>query len=370
MSSIFGNNLKISVFGQSHSKAIGCVIDGLPAGISISLSRLYSYMARRAPGNSAYSTPRKESDTPQILSGVLPCPEDEDIVITCGAPLCIMIANSDTRSSDYSSFLDTPRPGHADYTASVAYGAFQDHRGGGHFSGRLTAPLCAAGGICLQYLELKGIRIGAHISSVGDIEDERFDPVNVTARELDRLHENAFPVIDRAKGEQMQALIALCKADGDSIGGCVECVAIGVPVGLGAPMCDGVENRLAKNLFAIPAVKGVEFGAGFDLCRQRGSSANDPYCVKDGNVRTLTNNCGGILGGITNGMPVYFRCAIKPTPTVMKEQSSVSLSAMEEKAVSGAGRHDPCILPRAVPVVEAVCAITLTDMLFDHPMHI
>ena len=370
MSSIIGKNLKISVFGQSHSRGIGCVIDGLPAGIEIKLSELLAFMQRRAPGQNSYSTPRREADLPEFLSGVLVHKEDPDILITCGAPLCAVIYNGDARSSNYSQFSDIPRPSHADYAAEIAYGGFQDVRGGGHFSGRLTAPLCIAGGICLQYLKKRGVSVGAHIRSLGGIEDLAFDPVTVSEEDIDALHANAFPVIDPVRGELMKRLIEECRAEGDSIGGTVECAVSGYPAGIGAPMFDGVENRLAAAMFGIPAVKGIEFGAGFGVSRLKGSENNDPFTVKDGEVRTLTNNSGGILGGITSGMPVCFTLAVKPTPTVMKEQTSVSLSQKTEVALRGVGRHDPCILPRAVPVVEAVSAIVLTDMLFDKPSHI
>lgn len=372
MSSIFGKNLKIAVFGQSHSRAIGCVIDTLPAGIKIDISRLNAFMARRAPGNKSYSTSRKEADLPEFLSGVLPAKDDSNALVTCGAPLCAVIFNSDARSADYSDIFDIPRPGHADFTANVAYGSFQDVRGGGHFSGRLTAPVCIAGGICKQYLEDRGIFIGAHISRIGDLIDCPFDVdgVEIDRARLEAAAKGPFPTLDEDCGKKMISLIESCRANKDSVGGCIECAVIGLEAGVGAPMCDGLENRLSASLFAIPAVKGVEFGKGFEVCGLYGSQNNDPYCIKDGKITAKTNNAGGILGGISNGMPIIFKCAFKPTPTIMQPQQSVSLSQKKETTLLPKGRHDPCILPRAVPVVEAVTAITLTDMLLEFPKHI
>ncbi len=369
MSSIFGKNIKIAIFGQSHSRAVGCVIDTLPAGIKINIPDLHAFMARRAPGGRSYTTSRKEADLPEFLCGVLPA-EDENTLVTCGAPLCAVIYNSDTRSSDYSNISDIPRPGHADYTAHVAYGGFQDVRGGGHFSGRLTAPLCIAGGICRQFLASRGIYIGAHIASVGDICDAPFDPLKVSISDLEKIQNAPFPTLDKEKGEEMIALIQKRRAEGDSVGGTIECAVLGMPAGKGAPMCDGLENLLSKNLFAIPAVKGVEFGRGFGSAALCGSENNDLFYSDGDRIMTRTNNSGGILGGISNGMPLYFKCAFKPTPTLMREQDSVSLSKMENTRLSVSGRHDPCILPRAVPVVEAVAAITLTDVLLEFPKYI
>ncbi len=370
MSSIFGNNIKVSVFGQSHSRAIGCVIDSLPAGINISLSKLQSFMERRAPGRNQYSTPRKEGDVPEFVSGVLPKKDDHDTVVTCGAPICALIYNSDTRSSDYDAFYDIPRPSHADYSANLAYGGYQDVRGGGHFSGRLTAPLCIAGGICIQYLESIGIFTGAHIASVGEINDTLFDPVNVSKTQLEAVKNVDFPTLDFGSAELMKALIESCKKEGDSIGGTVECAVIGLPAGLGAPMFDTVEGMLAKALFAVPAVKGVEFGSGFAGSRQKGTQSNDPFAYENTRVITLQNNSGGIQGGITNGMPIIFRTAFKATPTIAREQASISFKSGENTILCASGRHDPCIVQRAVPVVEAVTALTLCDIIFQHKKHI
>lgn len=358
MSSIYDGNLRISIFGQSHSGGIGCVIDGLPAGEKIDPDALQSFLARRAPGGNAWSTPRREADAPEILSGLV----DGN---TCGAPLCAVIRNTNTRSQDYALLQDIPRPGHADYTAHIRYGGYQDVAGGGHFSGRLTAPLCIAGGICRQLLEKRGIFIGAHLASVGSAHDAAYDPVNLNAETLAAAAAKTFPVLDDAAGEEMQAQIRAAKQDGDSIGGVIECAAVGVPAGLGDPMFDGMENRIARIVFAIPAVKGVEFGAGFGVARMRGSENNDPYYMEGGSVRTRTNNAGGILGGITSGMPVIFRAAIKPTPSIAREQQSVSLSRKEDAVLAVRGRHDPCIAPRAVPVMEAALAIAITDALLQ-----
>jgi chorismate synthase len=282
---------------------------------------------------------------------------------TCGAPLAAVIENTDTRSGDYAALRDVPRPGHADYPAQVKYGGWQDVAGGGHFSGRLTAPLCIAGGICLQLLRRRGVDIAAHIASVGDIEDEPFDPMGPDAGVLTALRERAFPVLDEARGAVMGECIRACAAEGDSVGGVVECVAIGLPAGIGGPLFGGLESRLSAALFAIPAVKGVEFGAGFGAARLRGSENNDPYAVRGGAVVTGSNHAGGILGGISTGMPLVLRAAFKPTPSIARPQRSVRLSTMEETELTVTGRHDPCIVPRAVPVVEAVTAIVLLDAL-------
>lgn len=360
MSSYLGKNLHVSVFGQSHSAAIGVSVDGLPAGEKIDLEELQAFLSRRAPGRDATATPRKEADAPRILCGLV-----EDI--TCGAPLAAVIENTNTRSKDYAKLKDVPRPGHADYTAQVRYGGFQDVRGGGHFSGRLTAPLCIAGGIAIQILKRRGIDIAAHIRSVGDAEDRPFDPMGERAETLETLRKAAFPVLSLEAGEKMRAVIMAAKAEGDSVGGVVECIVTGLPAGLGDPMFGGMEGRLAAALFGVPAVKGVEFGAGFDVARMRGSGNNDPFEIKDSKVVSKTNNAGGILGGITTGMPLVFRMAFKPTPSISREQDSISLSRGEGEKLAVEGRHDPCIVPRAVPVAEAAAALVLLDVLLDSP---
>jgi len=325
MSSQYGKKIKISIFGQSHSPAIGVNIDGLPAGIKIDTDELRAFLKRRAPGQSDISTARKEDDAPEILSGLAGG-------ITCGAPLAIIIRNEDARSADYRELRDIPRPSHADYAAHIKYGGHQDVAGGGHFSGRLTAPLCAAGGICLQILRSLGIYVGAHILRIGGANDDPFDPVDVSAGDFDVIQRNPLPVLRREAGEAMRLRIMEAREKSDSVGGVIECAAIGLPAGLGDPMFDGIENRIAGIVFGIPGAKGIEFGSGFTGAECRGSENNDSFYMDGKNVKTRTNNSGGILGGITNGMPVLFRVAFKPTPSIGKEQNSVSL-LREENAV-------------------------------------
>nr|WP_325195897.1 chorismate synthase [uncultured Oscillibacter sp.] len=357
MSSEFGKQLRVSVFGQSHGKAIGVNIDGLPAGEAIDLDELNAFLDRRKPGKSPLSTARKETDTPVFLSGL----EDG---VTCGFPMCVMIANSDQHSSDYSELADKPRPSHADYTARIKWGGHADMRGGGHFSGRLTAPLCVAGGIAKQILARRGVYVGAHLAAVGTEDDAPF-PLRPTKELFDAVAAKPFPVLDDGAGERMQALILEARQNLDSVGGIIECAAIGLPAGLGDPMFDGIENRLAAALFGIPAVKGVEFGLGFGSARLHGSENNDPFAVEDGRIVTTANRAGGILGGITTGMPVTLRVAVKPTPSISRPQQTVSLSAMEDAELVIRGRHDPCIAHRAVPVVEAVTATVILDLLLE-----
>ena len=357
MSSEFGKQLRVSVFGQSHGKAIGVNIDGLPAGEAIDLDELNAFLDRRKPGKSPLSTARKETDTPVFLSGL----EDG---VTCGFPMCVMITNSDQHSSDYSELADKPRPSHADYTARVKWGGHADMRGGGHFSGRLTAPLCVAGGIAKQILARRGVYVGAHLAAVGTEDDAPF-PLHPTKEVFDAVATKPFPVLDDGAGERMQALILEARQNLDSVGGIIECAAIGLPAGLGDPMFDGIENRLAAALFGIPAVKGVEFGLGFGSARLHGSENNDPFAVEDSKIVTTANRAGGILGGITTGMPVTLRVAVKPTPSISRPQQTVSLSAMEDTELVIRGRHDPCIAHRAVPVVEAVTATVILDLLLE-----
>ncbi len=356
MSSTYGENLKLSIFGQSHGPAIGMTLDGIPAGRLVDADKLQEFLNRRAPGQNDWSTPRKEEDRPEFLSGIVDgC--------TCGTPIAAMIRNTNTRSGDYNNLKDCPRPGHADYTAQIKYGGFQDAAGGGHFSGRLTAPLCIAGGLCMQWLEEMGIRIGARIVSIGgEHDDTDLDPLNP---QLDLINKE-FPVFSPAAGERMRQKIAEVRAEGDSVGGIIECCIVGLPAGIGEPMFGGVESRIAQIVYGIPAVKSVDFGAGYSAGYMRGSQCNDAYAIVDGTVRTLTNCAGGILGGITNGMPVVFQCAIKPTPSISMPQQSVSLSRMENTPLVVKGRHDPCIVPRAVPVVEAAAAIAIYDMILGN----
>ncbi|MGN8889333.1 chorismate synthase [Dysosmobacter sp. HCP28S3_G4] len=358
MSSEFGKTLKISVFGQSHGKAIGVNIDGLPAGESIDPDALNAFMARRKPGKSPLSTSRKEADAPVFLSGL-------ENGVTCGFPLCAIIENGDQHSSDYDELREKPRPGHADYTAWVKWHGAADMRGGGHFSGRLTAPLCIAGGIAKQILARRSIFVGAHLLEVAGIPDQPF-PLRPDAALFDAVAAKAFPVLDDGAGERMQAAILAARKDGDSVGGVIQCAAVGLPAGLGDPMFDGLENRLAAALFGIPAVKGLEFGAGFAASRCRGSENNDPFTVEDGRVVTTSNHAGGILGGISTGMPLVFQLAMKPTPSISKPQHTVSLPNMEDAELVVRGRHDPCIAHRAVPVAEAVTAAVLLDVLLEN----
>lgn len=356
MSSTYGENLKLSIFGQSHGPAVGMALDGIPAGLPVDLDALQAFLNRRAPGQNPWSTPRKEEDRPDFLAGLV----DRH---TCGAPIAAVIHNHNTRSGDYAALRDCPRPGHADYTAQVKYGGFQDAAGGGHFSGRLTAPLCIAGGLCIQWLEEKGIRLAARILSIGGVEDETgYDPTNPP---LERIRQK-FPTLSPTAGEKMRDRIEQVRSQGDSVGGIIECFVTGLPAGLGEPMFGGVESRIAGILYGIPAVKGVEFGAGFTVARLKGSENNDPFLLEHGTVRTATNHSGGILGGITNGMPLIFRVAMKPTPSISLPQQSVSLSRGESAALEVSGRHDPCIVPRAVPVIEAAAAIAIYDMILGN----
>lgn len=350
MSSTYGERLKLSIFGQSHGPAIGMTLDGIPAGLPVDFEALQAFLDRRAPGQNDYSTPRKEADRPEFLSGILDG-------FTCGAPIAAVIHNTNTRSGDYNGLKDCPRPGHADFTAQIKYGGYQDAAGGGHFSGRLTAPLCIAGGLCKQWLEKEGIRIGAHLVCIGGVTDDPFDPINP---QFDLVRTD-FPVISEAAGARMREIIVQAKADGDSVGGIVECAVTGLPAGLGDPMFSGMESRIAQIVYGIPAVKAVEFGAGYAAGYMRGSEHNDAYTVENGKIKPLTNRAGGILGGITTGMPLCLQVAIKPTPSISKKQQSASFSKLETVDLEVKGRHDPCIAPRAVAVVEAAVAIAIFD---------
>ena len=330
MSSSIGNNIRVTIFGESHSAAVGMVMEGLPPGEKVDMDALRAFMKRRAPGRSELTTQRKEPDEPEILSGI----KDG---VTCGTPVCVMIRNLDTRPSDYDEIKNIPRPGHADYTSYVRYGGFNDYRGGGHSSGRLTAALCAAGGIALQILERRGVTIRANITEIGG-----FDIDEDTAA--------ASEALDKAK------------AEGNSLGGIIECEASGVPAGIGDPIFNGMENDIAKAVFGIPAIKGIEFGAGFRAAAMTGSENNDDFFFdQEGCVRTLINNHGGILGGITSGETIVFRAAVKPTPSIAKEQRSVNLATGENVSIRVKGRHDPCIALRACPCVEAAAAIVILD---------
>lgn len=369
MPSTFGSALRVTVFGQSHSQAVGCVVEGLPSGHVVDMEALRRFMARRAPGQGPWTTPRKEADLPRVVSGLNPKGA------TCGAPLAVVIENTNTRSRDYDNLMAVPRPGHADYTAWAKWHGNQDVPGGGHFSGRLTAPLCAAGGIALQVLAKRGVRVGAHLLSVADVRDEPLcaldNAPSSQARlraQLDALADGrTFPTIDDAAGKAMLDAIDDARRELDSVGGVVECVATGMPAGVGSPMFDGIENLVARAAFGVPAVKGVEFGRGFEAARLRGSEDNDPYRMVDGSVTPVTNNAGGALGGITTGAPVLFRMALKPTSSISRPQESVDLTSGSDATLEVHGRHDPCVATRAVPVAEAICALALLDALLSFP---
>ena len=353
-----GNKLKVTVFGQSHAPAIGCVVEGLPSGFAPDMERLSAFLARRAPGQNGWSTPRKESDIPEILSGLVDGR-------TCGAPVAMVIRNSDQHSKDYSGLRRTPRPSHADYTAIIKYGNDYDIRGGGQFSGRLTAPLCFAGAFALQLLEEKGITIAAHIDQIAGVSDTAPDFARVSREELTALLQKPFPVFCDDAGVRMRQAIEAARMDQDSVGGVIRCFALGLPAGIGEPMFGGVENRLASALFGIPAVRGVSFGTGFAAAGMRGSEHNDPFCMDGEAVAARTNHAGGVLGGITSGMPLVVNIAVKPTASISREQDTVDLETKENTKLVIHGRHDPCIVPRAVPVVEAVTALTIFDMLME-----
>ena len=378
MASCIGNVLRLSVFGQSHSAGIGCVLDGLPAGIPVDLDQLQAFMARRAPGARDTSTPRREADAVEVLGGIS---EGH----TCGAPLAALICNTNTRSRDYRELRRKPRPGHADYPASVKYGNWQDVAGGGHFSGRLTAPLCAAGGVALQALEAQGIRVAAHILELGPSEDSggardlSYDellyrdgalsyeaPMAALGRADAVFADTGMQMMDADAAERAREVILDAADDLDSVGGVIECGVWGMPTGVGDPMFDGMENRIARIAFGVPAVKGVEFGAGFAAAHMRGSEDNDPYLMDaKGGVRQHANSAGGILGGITTGAPIVWRAAVKPTPSIGLAQRTVDLASHQDAELVVRGRHDPCIVPRAVPVIEAVCALALLDALIE-----
>jgi len=357
LSSIWGNNIKISIFGESHGPAIGVTIDGIPAGLPVDMDYIRSEMKRRAPGQNL-STPRKEQDEPEILSGVL---EGH----TTGTPLTAIIRNTNTRSQDYSSLKSIPRPSHADYTGSIRYNGFNDIRGGGHFSGRLTAPLVFAGSILRQALEQKGIIVASHIKSIHGIEDDPLDSMYIDKSFADSLRAMPIPVVNKSMLTPFTKEIEEARASQDSVGGVIEGGIYNLPAGIGDPMFQSVESQLSSMLFSIPGVKGVEFGEGFNITKLHGSQANDQFTIKDGKVATSTNHSGGIQGGITNGMPVIWRAAIKPTASIGIKQNSVSLDTLKETTIEIRGRHDPCIVLRAVPVLEAACAIVVFDLLLN-----
>ncbi len=346
--------MKYTIFGESHGPAIGVVLEGVPAGLELDLKAVQAELDRRAPGRDPTATARRESDLVKVLSGVF---EGK----TTGAPLAMVIQNSDQHSTDYEALRWTPRPSHGDYAGFIASKGCLDYRGGGHFSGRLTAPLVAAGAVAKQVLAQRNVWVGAHISAIYGILDESamHDPEG-----LKTLRDKPFPVLDDAKGEEMRQAILDAKADGDSVGGAIECAVVGLPAGLGAPdFGRNVEGIFSQYLFAIPAVKAVEFGLGAGLAYARGSEANDPFGVKDGQVVAKSNYAGGVNGGVTNGMPVVFTATFRPTPSIALPQESVDLRTGEEVEIEIKGRHDPCIVPRAVPVVEAAAALAACEVL-------
>ena len=358
MSGIYGMNIKMAIYGESHGASIGLVIDGVPPGLQLDLEQIEKEMARRAPGKNQLSTQRKESDSFAIQSGFFEG-------YTTGTPLCVVIKNSDQHSKDYSILKDKMRPGHADYAGFVRYQGFNDYRGGGHFSGRLTAPLVFMGAVAKQALAQAGILVGAHILQIADINEENFNPLGIEDKKIAELAGKDFAVMDDAIGEKMQAKILEAKAELNSVGGVIEAMVTNVPAGLGAPYFDSVESRLSHALFSVPAVKGVEFGDGFGISGMTGAEANDQLHYEEGKVVAETNHNGGITGGITNGMPVIFRVAIKPTPSISREQKTISLQEKCDTTLTIVGRHDPCIVQRAVPVIEAVTAWTMWDLLLE-----
>jgi len=359
MGSTWGNQLKLSVFGESHGKGIGVVIDGFPAGFKYDPELILQELARRAPGQNSMTTGRKEADIPVILSGMI-----ENT--TTGAPICMMITNTDSHSGDYENLKVMPRPSHSDYSGHVRYHGFHDIRGGGHFSGRLTAPIVFAGALCKDFLRKRHqIEIGSHIYRVGDASDRPFDPVSVDRALLARLQQETLPLIDHDAEEAIRETVEQAKRDLDSVGGIIECAVLGAAAGIGSPIFQNVECRIASMLYSIPGVKGVEFGLGFSISEKRGSEVNDCYIMEGGTVRTKTNNSGGISGGITTGMPIIVRAAIKPTPSIGREQLTLNLETGKAEPLRIHGRHDPCIALRAPAVVEAAVAIAVMDLYLE-----
>ena len=346
-----------TVFGESHGTAIGVVLSDVPPGIELDMKQISFELARRATGKNALSTTRKEADIPEILSGVFGGK-------TTGTPLCAIIRNTDQHSKDYAGTKDLPRPGHADFSGFVRYQGYNDYRGGGHFSGRLTAPLVFAGAVAKQILRQKGISVGAHIRQITDIMEGSFLNADLSSELFDEIAAKDFPVMDNACGEAMQAAILSAREAQDSVGGAVECAILGLPAGIGAPDLDcNVEGCIARHLFAVPAVKGISFGIGRACVTMRGSEYNDPFYMDDGIVRTRTNHNGGINGGITNGMPIVFEAAMRPTPSISRPQQTVDLVQGVDAELEIVGRHDPCVVHRAVPVIEAAAALAVCELL-------
>lgn len=352
MKNVYGNSITVTLFGESHGEQIGAVMDGLAPGMDVDMDFIHKQLELRKP-HGKISTQRVETDEPHIVSGVF---EGK----TTGTPLCILFDNHNTKSQDYSKTKDLMRPGHADFTAIEKYHGFADYRGGGHFSGRITTPLVAAGAILIQALQKKGIYIGSHIQKCGPIEDKKFTEYET---EIAKVNNLLFPVLDETAAQEMHAYMVQAAEEGDSVGGILETVVTGVPSGVGEPWFDTMESMLAHALFSVPAVKGVEFGEGFRFADMKGSEANDAFEMKDGKVVTKTNHNGGINGGITNGMPIRFRTVVKPTPSIYKKQETVNMATMENEVMQIQGRHDPAIIHRARVVVDSMTAIVLADML-------
>ncbi len=362
MSSKYGQELQIEVSGASHAPTIEIVMRGIPAGVKVDMEEVQAFLNRRKGGQNAYSTKRAEADTPHVESGLDETPKG---FITNGQPLKAVFYNSNTRSSDYEQMRYVPRPSHADFTSYVKYGDSMDRSGGGMFSGRMTLPICFAGAVAMQIMEKRGISIFAHVASIGNIKDDSFNPVNPDPNSVPR-KEGYFPAINKSARDRMVGYMTACAGDGDSVGGSVECAITGLPAGVGEPLYDSMESTIAHMMFGIPAVKGIEFGSGFKCGTMKGSECNDPFIIKDGHVATETNHSGGIQGGISNGMPVILRVCFKPTPSIYKEQRTVNMKELTETTLTLAGRHDPCIVPRAVPCVEAACAIAVYNLLVKY----
>lgn len=356
MASTYGKIFKVTIFGESHSNAIGAVLDGVPSGVALDFDEIKAEMARRAPGKNRFSTSRVEEDAPVIESGVFNGK-------TTGTPICAVISNTNTRSQDYQP--EMLRPSHADYSGMVRYRGYNDYRGGGHFSGRLTAPLVFAGAVAKQALKPAGVEIFSHIKNIGGVFDQSFDFSAPDVSILRRLKEETLPLVDKTVQKAMEDEILSAKSDGDSIGGSIEAVVLGLKAGVGNPFFESVESRIAQVLFSVPAVKSVEFGIGKEFSFLRGSAANDAFYIENGNIKTVTNHNGGINGGITNGMPVVVTAGVKPTPSIGKPQKTVNVKKMEDTVFTVHGRHDPCIVQRAVPVVEAALAVAVLDLLLE-----
>lgn len=361
MSGTWGKNFKLSIFGESHGEGIGILIDGIKPGIEIDMDRINLEMDRRKPGKNKLSTPRKENDEVKILSGFFNGR-------TTGTPLCAFIQNGNQHSGDYSELKKMMRPGHADYTGNIKYNGFNDYRGGGHFSGRLTAPLVFAGAVAKQIIEKYGIIVASHILKIDNIEDNSFDYTYINSETADKLSKSDFPVLDDSKGKIMQEYILKCREEKDSAGGVIEAVILNPMACLGSPFFDSFESVLSHLLFSIPAVKGVEFGEGFSFAQMKGSQANDEFFYDNGNVKTRTNNNGGILGGITDGMPIVFKTVVKPTPSIGKKQNTIDIEEKQNCILEIKGRHDPCIVQRAVPVIEAAAAIATLELIMQDNM--